>query len=103
MGGMSLSGGGEADTPSHGDDGDGGGADDGAIRDGDDTMWSGCSGIVEGVKTVVVVGFVIGRAVGGSGGAGADRGERRSLPSTSRSRSSSTLLRCRLVGFTGGD
>ncbi len=65
VGGMSLSGGGEADSPYHGDDGDGGvedggGADDDAVWAGDDAMWVGDSGSVEGVETVIVVGFVIG-------------------------------------------
>jgi hypothetical protein len=61
---------------------------------------------VEGVKIFAIVGFIVSVVAGGvtgGGVAGADRGERKSLPSCLRSGSSSTSLRRLLVLFDGGD
>jgi hypothetical protein len=92
LGGVGVSGGGEASAIS----GDEGGVDGGET---DDVRGVDGGGVVGGIAD----GGVTGGGVTAGGVAGADRGERSSLLTSSRSRSNSTSFRLRLVLFAGGE
>jgi hypothetical protein len=102
LGGVGVSGGGEASAIS-GDEGgvDGGKTDDVGGVDGSGVVGGIANGGVTGGG--VTGGGVTGGGITGGGIAGADRGERSSPLTSSRSHSNSTLFCLRLVLFAGGE
>jgi hypothetical protein len=92
LGGVGVSGGGEASAIS---------GDEGGVDRGETDNVGGVDG--GGVVGSIADGGVTGGGITAGGVAGADKGERRSSLTSSRSRSNSTSFRLRLVLFAGGE